>query len=70
LARQYGRRYLFDLESDQHEHVNLFDEHSEVTNKLHADLQTWTQQLRPPGLPDGKKMRERGWYEFDFDGSR
>ncbi|WP_146578996.1 sulfatase-like hydrolase/transferase [Neorhodopirellula pilleata] len=62
-----GRRFLFDLESDQHEHRNLIEDHQELAGKLHQDLQTWCTELRPAGLPDGKKMRERNWYEFYFD---
>ncbi|KLU02064.1 Choline-sulfatase [Rhodopirellula islandica] len=62
-----GRRYLFDLESDQHEHRNLIASYPELGNKLHASLRTWTLELDPPGLPQGKKMRERDWYDFYFD---
>ncbi len=62
-----GQKYLFDLESDQHEHVNLVDGHPELTQSLHDDLTAWTKQLSPPGLPTGKKQREQGWYDFYFD---
>ncbi|WDQ17818.1 sulfatase-like hydrolase/transferase [Rhodopirellula sp. P2] len=62
-----GRRYLFDLESDQHEHRNLIESYPELAGKLHETLQTWTLELDPPGLPKGKKMRERDWYDFYFD---
>ena len=62
-----GQRYLFDLESDQHEHRNLFDKHPELAGKLHEDLKTWCAELKPAGLPTGKKMRERNWYNFYFD---
>jgi arylsulfatase A-like enzyme len=60
------RRYLFDLESDQHERENLVLEHAELAGKMHASLQQWCAELQPPGLPQGKKMRERPWYEFYF----
>ena len=62
-----GRRYLFDLESDEHEHKNLCDEHTELASKLHKDLDDWCAELKPAGLPTGDKMRERNWYQFYFD---
>lgn len=64
-----GRRYLFDLESNQHEHVNLVRSYPELTDKLHESLRSWTTELQPPGLPRGEKMREQGWYDFYFDES-
>nr|WP_081596296.1 sulfatase-like hydrolase/transferase [Rhodopirellula baltica] len=62
-----GRRFLFDLESDQHEHRNLAEEYPELAKKLHASLETWTSELSPKGMPIGKKMRERAWYDFYFE---
>jgi arylsulfatase A-like enzyme len=62
-----GRKYLFDLESDQHEHRDLSGDHTELVDKLHADLEHWCQGLQPIGLPSGHKMRERIWYNFYFD---
>jgi arylsulfatase A-like enzyme len=62
-----GRRYLFDLESDQQERVNLHNEHAELANKLHEDLKAWCTELIPAGLPTGGKMRERNWYNFYFN---
>lgn len=62
-----GRRYLFDLESDQHEHKNLVDLHTELADKLHQELDEWCNELQPAGLPTGDKMRESNWYKFYFD---
>lgn len=62
-----GRRYLFDLESDQHENRDLSKDHTELVDKLHADLTQWCQSLQPAGLPTGGKMRERNWYDFYFE---
>jgi arylsulfatase A-like enzyme len=62
-----GRRYLFNLESDQHERKNLIDESPELAEQLHQDLGEWCKGLLPPGLPTGDKMRERNWYNFYFD---
>jgi arylsulfatase A-like enzyme len=62
-----GRRYLFDLESDQHEHKNLVEVHTELAGKLHQEVDEWCAGLKPAGLPTGDKMRERNWYNFYFD---
>ena len=62
-----GRRYLFDLESDQHEHQNLVAQHPELASKLHEELKDWCAELTPAGLPQGEKMRERKWYNFYFE---
>ena len=62
-----GRQYLFDLESDRHEHIDLSNEHKELVDKLHIDLSQWCQHLQPVGLPTGGKMRERNWYNFYFN---
>ncbi len=62
-----GQKYLFDLESDQHEHQNLIVQHPELTSSLHAELSEWAGELIPAGLPTGEKRREQGWYEFYFD---
>lgn len=61
-----GQRFLFDLESDQHEHVNKIDEYPELTESLHAELLEWSQGLVPAGLPSGDKQREQRWYEYYF----
>jgi len=47
-----GREYLFDLKSDQEEKTNLFQQHPELAQSLHADLKAWSQTLQPPGLDD------------------
>lgn len=62
-----GRRYLFDLESDQHEHKNLVELHTELADRLHQEVDQWCVGLKPAGLPTGDKMRERNWYNFYFD---
>jgi arylsulfatase A-like enzyme len=62
-----GRRFLFDLESDQHENRNLAEDYPELADKLHANLAAWTSELTPKGMPQGKKMREQAWYDFYFE---
>ena len=66
IAVGAGQKYLFDLESDQHEHRNLIADHPELTQSLHAELLKWSNGLVPPGLPNGQKQREQGWYQFYF----
>jgi arylsulfatase A-like enzyme len=65
-----GQKYLFDLESDQHEHMNLVEQYPELSSKLHSDLAAWCNSLLPAGLPSGNKMRERNWYDFYFKSNR
>lgn len=62
-----GRRFLFDLESDQHENRNLAKDYPKLADKLHAKLAAWTSELTPKGMPQGKKMREQAWYDFYFE---
>ncbi|WP_419195110.1 sulfatase-like hydrolase/transferase [Novipirellula herctigrandis] len=62
-----GQRYLFDLESDRHEHVNLIERHPELRRSLHEELQAWSSELTPSGLPSGQKTREQGWYDYYFE---
>jgi arylsulfatase A-like enzyme len=61
-----GQRFLFDLESDQHERKNLIEDHPQLSQSLHEELATWCDELTPPGLPGGEKRREQGWYDFYF----
>lgn len=46
-----GNRFLFDLESDQHENENLLEQHPELGDELHAELSGWCDELQPAGLP-------------------
>ncbi len=46
------RTYLFDLDEDGGEHVNLATRHPEVVQSLRKELQRWAGTLRPPGLSD------------------
>ncbi len=59
--------FLFDLESDQHEHQNLIDQHPQLRDQLHQQLADWCSQLQPPGLPSGQpNVQETAWYRFYF----
>ena len=62
-----GQRYLFNLESDQHEHQNVIEQNPELAASLQDELLRWSEDLVPPGLPKGQKRREQVWYNYYFD---
>ncbi|MEM9367269.1 MAG: sulfatase-like hydrolase/transferase [Planctomycetota bacterium] len=68
------REYLFDLESDAEETTNVLDQHPMVAKQLYGDLNTWSQELSPPGLDSSKSeaMSRQGNVYFDWylDGIR
>ena len=43
------------------------DAHTELADKLHKNVVEWCEGLKPAGMPNGDKMRERSWYNFYFD---
>jgi arylsulfatase A-like enzyme len=60
--------FLFDLESDEHEHRNLIAENPEKAGAMRANLEKWTRQFPPPGIPDHERNnQEEPWYRFYFD---
>ncbi len=59
------REYLFDLEADKEEKKNLIEKHPEIAAKLSAQLETWSQDLKPTGLAT-KPMAETWERYFDF----
>ena len=60
-----GREYLVDLEADIEEQHNLASIHPEEVKALKADLDAWTQGLKPKGLPTSKPNdQERKWYKY------
>ncbi|HCN76075.1 MAG TPA: hypothetical protein DIT13_02635 [Verrucomicrobiales bacterium] len=61
-----GTDLLFDLSQTDSETKNLAAQHPEKAAELRAKLETWTQQLRPPGIPKNGIQRERHWYEHYF----
>ncbi|AKJ65425.1 sulfatase [Kiritimatiella glycovorans] len=63
-----GREYLFDLESDQHEHRNLIRTHPERAAELRGKLEDWAAGNRPAGLPDEPlNSQEEKWYAHYLD---
>jgi arylsulfatase A-like enzyme len=61
-----GRSFLFDVDSDRHEHQNLIDQHPAIAASLQRELEQWTGSIEPPGMPDGETQREQGWYNHYF----
>lgn len=56
--------FLFDLSGDIHENKNLIAQHPEIAAKLKTQLENWTKELAPPGLPTGPANNQEGpWYE-------
>jgi len=44
-------KYLFDLESPEHEKKNLIKEHPEVATELEASIHTWVKELKNKNVP-------------------
>ncbi len=60
-----SREYLFDLSKDKEEKYSVLKQHRDVADQLRKHLQTWSQQLQPPGLETGA-MAETWEQYFDF----
>jgi arylsulfatase A-like enzyme len=65
LVVLHDTRYLFDLESEEHEHENVIGSHPEIAERLHAKLTTWTSGLVYPRLT--RNLQEQRWYEHHLD---
>jgi arylsulfatase A-like enzyme len=62
-----GHEFLFDLESDKGENENLILQYPEKADQLRHELDAWTRQLDPPGLPEEKFIQvEQLYYKFYF----
>lgn len=58
-----GRTYLFDMESEEHEHKNLIDQYPEIAESLHKKLKAWCGELQNKGLPDKPlNNQEKAWF--------
>ena len=56
------KAYLFNLEDDPKERVNLLYQHPEKAASLAKAAGQWAAEMRPPGLPDKPlKASEQGW---------
>jgi uncharacterized sulfatase len=59
------RSYLYDIAADPGETKNLIAEQPELAKRLRARLQTWSKELKPPGLANGEMSEVWNAY-FDF----
>ena len=57
------RRYLFNLDSPEHEKLNRIKEHPEIADQLQAELSTWTNGLPQPGIPKDPPKREKTTFD-------
>lgn len=65
-----GTDFLFDLSHTESEERNLSEKHPEKTKELKSLLNSWSQQLIPPGLPENGIHREKQWYNFYLNHNR
>jgi arylsulfatase A-like enzyme len=58
------RKFLFDLESPEHETLNRLARHPEIALDLEAKLKSWADQLKNPGLTKVPPNRqEKAWFQ-------
>jgi arylsulfatase A-like enzyme len=62
-----NREFLFDVESDKHEHNNLIKEYPDQAEKMKKKLERWAEDLKQPGIYDGEVKREKNWYDHYFN---
>jgi arylsulfatase A-like enzyme len=59
-----GRRWLFDMESEEHERKNRIGQYPEIAESLHKKLKDWCDEQENPGLPDQPlNNQEVAWFE-------
>ena len=69
LLKGGEREYLFDLEADASEKTNLLSQNPKIAKQLRQKLQTWSDELSPPGLSSGAMSSVwEAYYDFYLDG--
>ena len=63
-----SRRYLFDLDSDVGESVNLLDRHPEIAERLSDKFNRWAAEMQPPGLSRQLGAAGESYFDFYLDG--
>lgn len=58
--------FLFDLEPEGVEAVNLIGQYPEKAAELKKRLEAWAAELKYPGVPEGPLIREKRSYDFYF----
>jgi len=61
------REFLFNVDTDEHETVNLIDDHPGKVSELKEKLILWTDELKYPGLEMENAPAMRKAYDFYFD---
>lgn len=57
------RKFLFDLESPEHETLNRLADHPAIARDLEVKLKSWANQLKNPGLSeDPPNRQEEAWF--------
>lgn len=68
LIARNKARFLFNLEEDPEEKINLLDKEPNIVKNLTNKLNHWSQELAPPGIPmDNLNAQEIGWYQYYFN---
>ncbi|MFZ5833170.1 MAG: sulfatase-like hydrolase/transferase, partial [Planctomycetota bacterium] len=63
------REYLFDLATDAKEEHNVLAAHPDIAARLKAKLETWSNQLNPPGLAAGNmSTAATAYFDYYLDG--
>ncbi len=71
LLRGGNREYLFDLDADLSEQTNLMTKHPDVADRLRKQLNSWADELTPPGLAHGKLSGAASeYFDFYLDGKK
>ena len=61
------REFLFNVNTDEHETINMIDDHPEKASELKEKLILWTDELKYPGLEMENAPAMKKAYEFYFD---
>ena len=61
-----NREFLFNVETDEHEHKNLIGEHPELAEAMKKKLVQWASELKKPGLRILPRARAVRGYNFYF----
>lgn len=69
LLRGGDREYLFNLEADLEEKMNLVAQHPEIASRLRASLASWANTLEPPGLSTATTAKVwNDYFDYYLDG--
>ena len=58
--------FLFNVNNDEHEHVNLIEKYPEKAKELKAELLQWGSELKHPGISMRDAPAPKGWLPHYF----